>query len=108
MVGLQSLPLMYRQRNLKNCIANTASKPLTIPPLSDRLGYGNHNTNYSINRTTWSIGRITMSKTKNLYTILAEWYPDGDYTESQLWEAIAEADGYERDYYEDGDLTEWL
>lgn len=49
-----------------------------------------------------------MSKTKNLYTILAEWYPDGDYTEAQLWEAIAESDGYERDYYEDGDLTEWL
>jgi hypothetical protein len=49
-----------------------------------------------------------MSKTKNLYTILEEWYPDGDYTEAQLWEAIAEADGYEREYYEDGDLTEWL
>jgi transketolase N-terminal domain/subunit len=49
-----------------------------------------------------------MSKTKSVYAILAEWYPDGNYTEEQLWEAIAEADGYTLDYYEDGDLTEWL
>jgi antitoxin component YwqK of YwqJK toxin-antitoxin module len=49
-----------------------------------------------------------MSKMKDLYGILAEWYPDGVYTEQQLWEAIAEADGNERDYYEDGDLAEWL
>lgn len=44
----------------------------------------------------------------SLYEILAEDYPDGNYTQSQLWEAIAEADGYELDYYEDGDLAEWL
>lgn len=50
-----------------------------------------------------------MSYTKRaLEEILMEWYPDGIYTEAQLWEAIAEADGYELDYYEDGDLTEWL
>jgi hypothetical protein len=74
--------------------------------MSDRLGYGKlDNTN---NNSTNHFRKFLMSKTKNLYTILAEWYPDGDYTESQLWEAIAESDGYERDYYEDGDLTEWL
>jgi transketolase N-terminal domain/subunit len=50
-----------------------------------------------------------MSYTKRaLEEVLMEFYPDGNYTESQLWEAIAEADGYELDYYEDGDLTEWL
>lgn len=49
-----------------------------------------------------------MGKMKTLYTILEEWYPDGNYTESQLWEAIAELDGHTQDYYEDGDLTEWL
>ncbi len=49
-----------------------------------------------------------MSKMKSVYEVLMEWYPDGKYTEEQLWEAIAEADGYTQDYYEDGDLTEWL
>lgn len=49
-----------------------------------------------------------MSKTKSVYTILAETHPDGNYTEQDLWNAIAEADGYELDYYEDGDLAEWL
>lgn len=48
-----------------------------------------------------------MSK-KSLYTVLSEWYPHGNFTEEQLWEAIAEADGYEQEYYEDGDLAEWL
>jgi hypothetical protein len=44
----------------------------------------------------------------NLYSILAEWYPEGDFTESDLWEAIAESEGV--DVYEimDGDLTEYL
>ena len=46
--------------------------------------------------------------TMKLYQILAEWYPNGNYTEEELWEAIAEADGHKRDYYADGDLTEWL
>lgn len=45
---------------------------------------------------------------KNLWDVLAEWYPDGKYTEEQVWEAIAEADGHKLDYYADGDLTEWL
>ena len=45
---------------------------------------------------------------KSLWEILEEWYPDGKYTEEQVWEAIAEADGHKLDYYADGDLTEWL
>jgi hypothetical protein len=46
--------------------------------------------------------------TRNLYEILAEWYPNGNYTEEQLWEAIAEADGHKLDYYGDGDLLDYL
>jgi hypothetical protein len=49
-----------------------------------------------------------MSKMKNIYTILEEWFPDGDFTEDDLWDAIAEADDHQLDYYADGDLTEWL
>lgn len=45
---------------------------------------------------------------KNLYSVLAERHPSGFFTEEELWDAIAEADGYERDYYADGDLAEWL
>lgn len=45
---------------------------------------------------------------KAVYKLLAEWYPDGDFTEDELWEVIAEADGHKQDYYADGDLTEWL
>jgi len=45
---------------------------------------------------------------KSLWEILEEWYPNGKYTEEQVWEAIAEADGHKLDYYADGDLTEWL
>ena len=49
-----------------------------------------------------------MSKMKSVMEIVSEWFPDGDFTEDDLWEAIAEADGYEQEYYADGDLTEWL
>lgn len=45
---------------------------------------------------------------QNVYSILEELYPDGNFSESELWDAIAEADGYELDYYADGDLAEWL
>lgn len=50
---------------------------------------------------------MTMEK-RHLEEVLMEWYPSGQFTEEQLWDAIAEADGYERDYYADGDLAEWL
>jgi len=44
----------------------------------------------------------------NLYSILAEMHPDGEFNESDLWEAIAESEGV--DVYEimDRDLTEYL
>lgn len=45
---------------------------------------------------------------QDLYSVLAERHPDGMFNEQDLWDAIAEADGYERDYYADGDLAEWL
>lgn len=45
---------------------------------------------------------------ENLYSILSELHPNGDFTETDLWEAIAEVEGV--DVYEimDGDLTEYL
>jgi antitoxin component YwqK of YwqJK toxin-antitoxin module len=49
-----------------------------------------------------------MEKNKSPLEIVMEWYPDGNFTEEDLWEAIAESDGHQRDYYEDGDLAEWL
>ena len=45
---------------------------------------------------------------RDVYEVLADWYPDGKFTEDDLWEAIAEADGNKLDYYADGDLAEWL
>jgi hypothetical protein len=44
----------------------------------------------------------------NLYSILSEWYPDGNYTEAELWDAIAESEGLEVSEIMDGDLTEYL
>ena len=44
----------------------------------------------------------------NLYSVLAEWYPDGNYSEQDLWEAIAEVNEVEVNEIMDGDLTEYL
>ena len=44
----------------------------------------------------------------NLYSILAEWYPDGNYSEQELWDAIAESQGVDVYSIMDGDLTEYL
>lgn len=44
----------------------------------------------------------------NLYSILADWYPNGDFTESDLWDAIAESEGTEVSSIMDGDLTDYL
>ena len=49
-----------------------------------------------------------MSKMKSVYTILEEWGIADDFTEDDLWQAIAEADGHTLDFYADGDLAEWL
>jgi hypothetical protein len=45
---------------------------------------------------------------RDVHEVLQEWYPSGVFTEEDFWEAVAEADGYERDYYADGDIAEWL
>jgi hypothetical protein len=44
----------------------------------------------------------------DLYSILATWYPDGNYTEAELWDAIAEIEGVSVSEIMDGDLTEYL
>ena len=44
----------------------------------------------------------------NLYSILSERHPDGDFSEMDLWEAIADSEGLELNEIMDGDLTEYL
>lgn len=44
----------------------------------------------------------------NLYSILAESHPSGNFTESDLWDAIAESEGVDVYSIMDGDLTEYL
>ena len=44
-------------------------------------------------------------KTPSYYEFLPE---DGNFTEEELWEAIAEAAGVDVDEIMDGDLAEWL
>jgi pyrroloquinoline quinone (PQQ) biosynthesis protein C len=44
----------------------------------------------------------------DLYSILAEWYPEGKYTEADLWEAIAEAEGVDVNEIMDRDLIEFI
>ena len=48
-----------------------------------------------------------MGRMKDVWTILEEWGITNP-TEDDMWEAIAEADDYQMDYYADGDLAEWL
>ena len=44
----------------------------------------------------------------DLYATLAEWYPDGNYSEQELWDAIAEVHGVDVNEIMDGDLVEYL
>jgi hypothetical protein len=44
----------------------------------------------------------------NLYSILAEMHPSGDFTESDLWDAIAESQGVDVNEIMDQDLTDYL
>ena len=44
----------------------------------------------------------------DLYSLLAEWYPDGNYTEADLWEAIAETQVVDMNEIIDRDLTEFI
>jgi hypothetical protein len=44
----------------------------------------------------------------NLYSVLADWYPEGNYTETDLWEAIAEVEGVDVNEIMDRDLAEFI
>jgi hypothetical protein len=44
----------------------------------------------------------------NLYSILADLHPEGNYTEADLWEAIAESEGLDVNEIMDRDLTEFI
>ena len=44
----------------------------------------------------------------DLYSTLAEWYPEGNYTEQELWDAIAEVHNVDVNEIMDGDLVEYL
>lgn len=46
-------------------------------------------------------------KSRTYAEILAETHPNGDFTEEDLWEAIAEANDLDFDP-SDGDLIDWL
>jgi hypothetical protein len=45
---------------------------------------------------------------KDLYAVLAAWYPDGDYTEEDLWEAIAEVNNVDVNEIMDQDLVMYI
>ena len=49
-----------------------------------------------------------MAKMKTVEIVLMENHPDGIYTESDVWEAIAEAHGLDYSEIADGYLAEWL
>jgi hypothetical protein len=44
----------------------------------------------------------------SLDEVLATWYPDGNFTESELWDAIAEVEGVDVNEIMDRDLTEFI
>jgi hypothetical protein len=44
----------------------------------------------------------------DLYSILADWYPEGNYTKADLWEAIAESEGLDVSEIMDRDLAEFI
>jgi hypothetical protein len=44
----------------------------------------------------------------DFYGTLAERYPDGNYSEDELWEVIADVHELAMEEIMDGDLTEWL
>jgi hypothetical protein len=45
---------------------------------------------------------------KDYLSILMEWKPDGSFTEEDLWDAIAEAEGVDVSEISDRDLTEFI
>jgi hypothetical protein len=45
---------------------------------------------------------------KDYLSILMEWKPEGDFTEADLWDAIAESHGLDVSEISDRDLTEFI
>jgi len=45
---------------------------------------------------------------KTLAAVLAEWYPNGDFTEEELWEAIAEVNNVDVNEIMDQDLVMYI
>jgi hypothetical protein len=45
---------------------------------------------------------------KAVEEILMQWYPDGNFTEEDLWDAIAESEGVDVNEISDRDLTEFI
>ena len=59
--------------------------------------------------TTYGHGARRMkTMNKSLDQILAEWYPDGKFSEEDLWDAIAEANGVDVNEIMDQDLTMFI
>ena len=44
----------------------------------------------------------------DLMEVLAAWYPEGDFTEEDLWDAIAEVHNVDVNEISDRDLTEFI
>jgi hypothetical protein len=44
----------------------------------------------------------------SLDEVLSTWYPDGNFSESDLWDAIAEVEGVDVNEIMDRDLTEFI
>ena len=58
-----------------------------------------------------SHSRLNMTrgnKMSDLYSVLADWYPEGNFTEADLWEAIAESEGVDINEIMDRDLAEFI
>jgi hypothetical protein len=47
-------------------------------------------------------------KNKSVEEILMQWYPDGDFTEEDLWDAIAEANDVDVNEIMDQDILEFI
>lgn len=45
---------------------------------------------------------------KTVEEILMQWYPDGNFTEEDLWDAIAEVNDVSVNEIMDGDLLEYI
>jgi hypothetical protein len=47
-------------------------------------------------------------KTKTVEQVLFEWFPDGDFTEEDVWDAIAEINNVDVNEIMDQDILEYI